>query len=344
MASSPSPSSTTVERGCSANISAIHEDILQTHILTRLDGPSLASTSCTSPHLNFLSSQRDLWFNICSSTWPSTRNPRVLHVISSFLPDGPRSFFSASFPPVMSNSHSSANTTPFPPELISAVDIYYKNELIFSRVTETEAESSWFNCSPFRIDMLDPKDTCQTMIRPPENEEDLFTLSEELELSWILIDPAGKRAMNVSSNKPVSVQRHWLSGEVHARFGLVLSGEPKGRASEFVQCGILVTCGGGTQGGGGGMHVREVSLQMEDMDGKFLKGKGSLGIIQRAFEGKKGIKGRMGEEGKRRDERFLKMKRERKEKKLRNEGTLDVLCVAFGILVFASLGLILLLK
>eukprot|EP00257_Ricinus_communis_P027726 XP_025015140.1 probable F-box protein At2g36090 [Ricinus communis] len=276
------PPKTTVESGgCSATISTVHQDILQTHILTRLDGPALASTSCTSTELNSLSSQRSLWSNLCSSTWPSTNSPRVREIISSF-PGGPRSFFSSCFPLIIHSNSINPSTASFPSEIISAVDIHYKNELIFSRVVETETESSWFKCSPFRIDMLDPKDTCQTVIPRPQNEEDHFALADELTLTWILIDPAGKRAMNLSSYKTVSVQRHWLSGEVHARFGLVLGGERRGGGGsssslQIVQCVILVTCGGGTQGGG--MHVREVSLQIEDMDGMFLNGKESLGIL-----------------------------------------------------------------
>lgn len=200
---------------------------------------------------------------------------------------------------------------------------------------ETETESGWFRCSPFRIDMLDPKDTCPTPISHPDTQDARRELAEELTLSWILIDAVGRRAMNLSSHKPVSVQRHWLSGEVHARFASILAGE-KGSSSEFVQCGILVTCGGGTRGGG--MHVREVSLQVEDMDGMFLNGKDSLGILNGSFEGKKGIKGRREEEGRKRYEGFLEMKRERKERKLRTEGTLDTLCVGFGLLVLVCLG------
>ncbi|KAF2307665.1 hypothetical protein GH714_030676 [Hevea brasiliensis] len=340
----PSPFPSTAETatvhqgGCSSSISAVHPDILQTHVLTLLDGPSLASASCSSTELNSLASQDDLWTNICRSTWPSTEMPRLRQVISTF-PNGPRSFFSAAFPLLTIDQASATSlVTPHrPSELISAVDIYHRNELIFSRVVETETESGWFRCSPFRIDMLDPKDTCATPIPHPETQDACRELAEELTLSWILIDATGRRAMNLSSHKPVSVQRHWLSGEVHARFVSILAGE-KGSSTEFVQCGIVLTCGGGTAGGG--MHVREVSVQVEDMDGMFMNGKDSLGILNRSFEGKKGIKGRSEEEGRRRYEGFLEMKRERKERKLRTEGTLDTLCVGFGFLILVCLGFV----
>ncbi|XP_065856497.1 probable F-box protein At2g36090 [Euphorbia lathyris] len=330
---SPPSSSTaaaTSTTGDQASISSLPPDILQTHILTHLDGPALASAACASKQLSSLAFQQHLWADICHSTFPSTDISRLRNLISAF-PDGPRSFFSAAFPllsvvdEAINSGNNRAVNFDLPLELISAVDIYYRNQLIFSRVVETETESGWFRCSPFRIDMLDPKDTCPTPIPHPNTDDERKSISDELTLSWILIDPSGRRAMNLSSHKPVSVQRHWLSGEVHARFASVLRGE-KG----FVQCGILVTCGGGIEGGG--MQVREVSLQVEDMDGVFLNGKGSLGILHKAFEGKKGIKGRNEGEGKRKYEGFLEMKRERKERKVRTEGTLDILCVAFGVL------------
>ncbi|MCI06226.1 putative F-box protein, partial [Trifolium medium] len=69
-------------------------------------------------------------------------------------------------------------------------------------------------CSPFRIDILDPKDSVETSMEYPRNDEACKNLEEELRMSWIVIDPRGKRAVNVSSGKPVSVHRHWLTGDV----------------------------------------------------------------------------------------------------------------------------------
>ncbi|KAJ4849681.1 hypothetical protein Tsubulata_044288 [Turnera subulata] len=346
----PSFPSTTVDN-TSASISSstsvfttIPHDILRAHILTRLDGLSLVSTACTSNELHSLSSQEDLWANICHSTWPSTSTPRLRHVISNF-PSGPRSFFSHSFPLLLLSAAAAAsppmNRDRPPSELISAVDIFYRGDLIFSKVVETETASGWFRCSPFRIDMLEPKDTCHTPIPHPESIDMCQRLGEDLTLSWILVDPDWARAMNVSGQRPVSVQRHWLSGEVHAQFSVVLAGGSRSgrgrRRGEWVQCGIVVTCGGGVEGGG--MHVRGVTLQVEDLDGAYLNGKEALGILDGAFEGRKGISGRRVREGKRRYEEFLEMKRERKERELKLEGTLDMLCVGFGVLLFATLGL-----
>jgi hypothetical protein len=153
-------------------------------------------------------------------------------------------------------------------------------------------------------------------------------------LSWVSIDPLGGRAVNLSSFQPVTVKRHWLSGEVQVGFAAILPRDQKRATGEHVQCGIVVTCGGSEKGE---MQVREVSLQMEDMDGMYLTGKESLVILQRALiEGKRVGNKRRVEEGKKRYKDYLEMKRERRERKLRNEGRMDKLCIAFGLAIFAA--------
>ncbi|XP_038905521.1 probable F-box protein At2g36090 [Benincasa hispida] len=340
---SPSAFSSAAGDGATTSISDIHPDILRTHILTRLDGPTLAAAACTSSEFHRLTSEPSLWADICHSTWPSTATQRLDALISEF-PDGPRSFFIDSFPRLSYHSETSTSSAPspatyirrrrrlhLPPELISAVDIYYRGEMIFSKVVETETVSGWFRCSPFRIDMLDPKDVIPTPIKFPIGGGNACReLGEDLTLSWIMIDAAGRRAMNMSSYRAVSVQRHWLSGEVQVQFATVLGGE-RGTAAEWVKCGIAVTCGGWE---GGNLQVREVNLEVEDMDGTFLDGKDSLVILERAMEGKMGRRGK-----KIKLEEFLEKKNERKERKVRREGTLDMMCLAFGFFGFATLCL-----
>ncbi|KAF8044218.1 hypothetical protein BT93_A2258 [Corymbia citriodora subsp. variegata] len=280
-----------------ATIATLHEDVLRTHILTRLDGPTLASAACASSQLRSLSSQGDLWANICRSTWPSTSSPLVSRVISTF-PDGPRSFFSDSYSLLTAVASPSPVPAPRPSRLISAVDIRYRGDLIFSRAVETDADSGWFQCSPFRIDVLDPKDAVRTAIRFPDAEQARRELGDGLRLSWVLIDPAGRRAMDLSSQAPVSVQRHWLTGELHARFATVVEAADAGERG--------------------------------------------LGVLRRAFGGRRGKREREERERQRRYEEFERRKRERKEMKLRTEGTLDFLFVGFGVLAFALFWLLLL--
>ncbi|XP_027065209.1 probable F-box protein At2g36090 [Coffea arabica] len=332
--SDSSTAKTDDQGGATPNFSMLHPDIIESHILTRLDGPSLATTSCSSATLHRLSAQEHLWSQICRSTWPSTALPRVSRLISAFPDGGPRAFFANSFPLPLPDPTPAASRSPQPSELISAVDIYYRSELILAKVEETETVTGWFRCSPFRIDLLEPKDVVPAPIKHPEGDNDSGTsLMEDMTLSWILIDPAGRRAVNLSSHKPVAVQRHWLSGEVQLRFASILVGDHKGPARGHVQCGVVVTCG---KLEGGGMRVREVSMEMEDMDGMHLNGKDSLVILHRALEGKRGKARNRGEEGRRRYEEYVGMKSERKERKMRSEGALDVMCVASGVIAFVA--------
>lgn len=90
------------------------------------------------------------------------------------------------------------------------------------------------------------------------------------------------------------------------------------------------------------MQVREIYLQVEDMDGVNLNGKDSLVILQKAMEVGKRSKRRGGEEGKERYQDYLKLKGERKEMKLRREGRLDTMCMAFGVSIFTALSMFLL--
>ncbi|GLT63901.1 hypothetical protein SLA2020_364310 [Shorea laevis] len=313
-------------------LSTVHQDIIQTHILTRLDGPTLAAISCASSQLHGLSTEENLWRSICAATWPSVNHPRVHEVISTFC-SGHRSLFSDSFPlldyhpPKRQKPNFSANLTT---ELISAVDIYYQNKLIFSKVQEMETVTEWFKCSPFRLDLLDPKESVQTSIQCfGEEEMWLEHLEENMSLSWIMIDPTRKRAGNMSSRRPVSVERHWLTGEVLARYSVILAGR-ESSSKELVECTVVVTCGS-EQLGGGGMHVREVSMQMVDMEGKGLNGAEGLAILEGAMGGGRRRKMK-GNEGKEKYEEFEERKRRRRERKQREERALDMVCIALGLI------------
>ncbi|KAK9280680.1 hypothetical protein L1049_014378 [Liquidambar formosana] len=335
MAANPSTTtSTTVDHDGGTTISALHTDILQTHILTRLDGPALASAGCASSTLQALSTEEKLWRDISTSKWPSINDPRVDDLIASF-PSGHRSFFSDSFPLLGHRPPSQKiNHRPsLPSEIISSVDLYYKNEAIFSKVQETETVTGWFRCSPFRVDLLDPKDSVPTPILHTGGDDTYLShLRENLTLSWIIIDPTRKRAANLSSLRPVSVQRHWLTGEIHVRYATILTVGDRNVSSEFVQCGVLVTCGGKV---GGEMHVREVSMVVEDMEGRNLNGEESLGILQGAIENGKRKKGKRGEEREAYEE-YVEMKRERRERKQRRERRLDALCITVAVTIFVG--------
>ncbi|KAJ1379147.1 hypothetical protein SESBI_47117 [Sesbania bispinosa] len=67
--------------------------------------------------------------------------------------------------------------------LIFVVDVFHRQKLIMSRVVETETESCWFWCSPFRVDLLYPNDLVKTVMEYPRGKEACENLSEELRLS-----------------------------------------------------------------------------------------------------------------------------------------------------------------
>ncbi|CAL1367293.1 unnamed protein product [Linum trigynum] len=319
-----------------ATISTVHPDILRSHILNRLDGPTLAALASTSPDLRSLissSSSSDLWRNICAATWPSVAHPDLASLIPKFK-HGHRSFFSDSFPAV---HHHHRLSTPNPDletagRIISAVDIYYGETPIFSKVAETDTTTEWFNTAPFRIELLEAKEVVSTGIRDYSSGRGkdgawLKRLEEELRVSWIVIDPVTRRSANVSSGVAVSVRHHWLTGEVQLKFSTVVEG------AEEVELGVVVTCGGEE---GGEVHVREIYLGMEDMEGRSLSGRGSLGILRGAMEGERRRRKGTREEGKAEYERFLERKREWKRRVERREKVLDTLCLVTGVAFFLT--------
>ncbi|XP_048140429.1 F-box protein At2g27310-like [Rhodamnia argentea] len=334
------PCSSTAPAGSNATamLTSVHPDIIWTHILTRLDSPSLVSATSASSQLHPLSSDDCLWQDICLAVWPSVGDPRVAEAITAF-PSGHRSFFSDSYP-ILHHHKLRYRRSPPPPllakYLISAVDVHFEGELIFSKVHETETASGWFECCPFQVDLLDLKESVLTRIQKPGGMHDevwLRHLEDNLSLSWILVDPARRHAANLSTRRPVSVQRHWLTGDVQARYVTVLAGGHRGSAAEHVQCTATVTCGGEE---GGKLQVREVSFQVEDMEGKILNGRDSVAILGDAMENGERKKAKRESEGKERFEEYEERKRERRERKQRKERARDLVCIGAGVAVFVG--------
>ncbi|KAK6163677.1 hypothetical protein DH2020_000541 [Rehmannia glutinosa] len=317
--------STTDHGGGGTPISAIHPDIIQSHILNRLDGPTLASTSCASAQLLSLCKHDYLWKDICNSTWPSTTHPLVRAAISAF-PSGHRSFYSDAFPALRGSESHHRRRAWDTPELISAVDIYYDDELIYSKVLVTETLSPWFLCTPLRLDLLDPKETVATPMEFSGGGAWEARAEERLRVSWILIDPVRRRAVNVASRKAVEARRHWLTADMQLRFAVVVAA---GDAGVMVECGVVISCRGEE---GGQVRVREVSMQVESMEGKILNGMDGLGVLEAAMAEQR----RKSDSKTERDiyERFLKMKAQCRERKQRRERDLDTACIATGISIF----------
>ncbi|VFQ95393.1 unnamed protein product [Cuscuta campestris] len=258
--STTTAAATTADHGEGTTISALHPEIIRTHLLTRLDGPTLASAGAAFTELHALCSEENLWRRLCHSSWPSTADPIARHAISAF-PSGHRSFFSDSFPTIHHRGDSLPSHRPPATELISAVDIFYGEKSIYSKAVVSETVSNWFSSSPFRLELPNTKGTPRTF--------PCAAGQEKLTLSWILIDPSEKRSVNVSSLKPVGFRQNCFTGDIEIRFATVL----EGGGGDWVQFSVVVTCEGKE---GGEAHVREASMQVEDMEGKSVNGKESL--------------------------------------------------------------------
>ncbi|XP_020596162.1 probable F-box protein At2g36090 [Phalaenopsis equestris] len=241
----------------SITLEDLPDDILL-QILRRLDGPSLAATCCSSPHLHRLSSLPSLWFNLCISTYPS------LLLLPSH-PFSPRSFFSLSFP--FPSFSPTAQPTPNPDFIFSFIDLHHRGTLILSRILLTDTRSPLFLSSPFRLNAIDRH-------LPP----DLAFSPSDLELSWVVMDRMGDRVVDLSSWKPVSLEMNWFSGDVKVRFGM-MAGE--GRA--VVVAGVICSVVG----------VRRVGLVVEDRNGVPMNGRDSMAVIGGMMDGgRKGLRKR----------------------------------------------------
>ncbi|KAF2605005.1 hypothetical protein F2Q70_00027977 [Brassica cretica] len=305
------------------SFSTLHPDIIQTQILTRLDGPTLTSTASTSSYLQTLCTEQKLWQELSTAAWPSVNDPY-------------RSFFADSYP---FSEHTWPSEKDDPPTtgLISAVDLYYRGELIYSKVQEMETESGkggWFLSTPFRVDLLDPKESVETRIRYPGGDYEAWVrdMEESMKLNWILIDPVKKRAANISSRDAVSAKRNWLTGDLEIRFSTVVTAaETWKEVDEEV---------------GGEVHVREVRLGVEDIEGKCLKGRESVVILQGLLVGKRSRKDGCGEQrrGKGKYEEYVEMKTEWRKKKERREKFQDTIFMIFGFSLFVLLWSFILLR
>jgi hypothetical protein len=76
-----------------------------------------------------------------------------------------------------------------------------------------------------------------------------------LSLSWILLDPSTDRAVKASSQRPVAVDRKWLTGNMVVRFGLVLGGQRLGSAALQKAKEQVGLCGAEVDRVGGGPKV-----------------------------------------------------------------------------------------
>ena len=231
------------------DIQELNCDLL-TRILQLLDGPSLAAAACSSSHLRAVACSRHLWQELCLATWPSLRHLPPQNSPSVFFSDA------SCFPTSASRRDSGQ-----PPEaIISAVDLFHEGKPVWSEAVRTDARGWWFGCSPFRVDAVGPA------------AEPIS--SEQLSLSWVLIEPVSGRAVNLSSQRPVEIERRWYTGDILVRFAVVLD---EGRAAAVVTATLAEET----------MELRELRLEIEDEEGLPLNGRDSLTVLTKALVGER---------------------------------------------------------
>ncbi|PAN06333.1 hypothetical protein PAHAL_1G256200 [Panicum hallii] len=289
--------------------------------LRRLDGRSLAAASCATAGLRALAADPETWRALCLARWPSLLQARPGLLLGAAVP--PRRLFADAFPfpclPADDNAAPAAAPDlqqQLPAELVSAVDVYHGGAPLLSRVVETPASSSWFLTSPFRVDAVE----CGSPA-PAGPSLGRGVSPAELELSWVVVDPRAGRAVNVSSRRPVAVDRHWYTGEALVRYAVVLGG---------CKFEATVTCSEEA------WSIREISLAAEDADGAAVSGEGTLRLLAAAMAGPRKGGEEQEEAAKRRYEEFLRSKRGRKESKARKEVLVDLCCSAVSAVALLS--------
>lgn len=321
----------------STRLTDINEEIIESHILSRLNASTLSSTALVSPLLHAMSMKDRLWKDLCTSTWNSTKHPRVQYSISTF-PGGHRSLFSDSFPLLCHDESRSSRhqvvqvmQASDDHELISAVDIHYNSNLAYSKVDVINISDSNSLDSTSVVELLGEKERVRMPVKYElDVEEDVYLwgLKENMSLSWIIIDPMQKRAVNVSSVRPVTVRPHWVDGDIEVKYASIVAGDCM---SELVELRVVVKLGWKD---GGELELRKVNLRVLDMDGNCLSGKGSLGILMEAIRSGKRVKGKKGEETER-YRKYVNMKRERREGKLKRRRGMPLFPVAAATIVVA---------
>nr|XP_043615729.1 F-box protein At2g27310-like [Erigeron canadensis] len=289
----------------------IHQDIIQKHILPRLETITTAtasSSSSSSSYLRSLCSDDDhkLWTDVSLSTWPSITCPRVHQIISTF-PNGHRSFFQDSFPSLFTYSPSYLPNSPdqknknkikltrvkhLPKNILhqndhqcSLVNIRYNGNIIYSKAHFTNTKSDHFLSSPFQIVFFFSNGHLPEKFEELaflNDEETLSFLKESMTLNWIIINPTQKRAGNLSTIKPVSVKYGWVSKEINLQYITIL---PRCNPNdELVKCKIQLVLLESNIEGDVILQVKEVSLKVQDLvSSNCLNGKDFMVIIQRAI-------------------------------------------------------------
>ncbi|XP_073120393.1 F-box protein At2g27310-like [Henckelia pumila] len=246
--------------------------------MNKLDDATLASAVRALPRWFSSCENDEIWRKICNSIWPSTTDPRLLHAITAFSSTH-RSFY---FDSTLSASYRLPTLTSLSAtsELISAVDIYYKDQVIHSKVLQTGTVTERFFSHPFTLNALDPTERIRTPLKYDGDYSATVSLAvEHLRVSWIVIDPHSKRAVNIASHVAVASQI-LANGDIELCYATVAADA----SGKLVLFAVRATCG---WMGREELHLKMVTMEITDVNRRILNGRESLWILQAAMEGRR---------------------------------------------------------
>lgn len=108
-------------------------------------------------------------------------------------------------------------------------------------------------------------------------------LEENLRLSWVLLDKKNGTTVNLSSWKPLLVQRSWpFNGDYVLHSGSIIPVEDSLLHHKLAKCKIIIRCK--PTESGGRPNWREISMQIEDITGASVGGSKSLVALNHALD------------------------------------------------------------
>ncbi|KMZ67186.1 hypothetical protein ZOSMA_273G00040 [Zostera marina] len=343
--------------------SSLSSDILY-DILRRLDGGNLARVGCVCNEFHTISIEEKLWEDVCNTLWPSTCREDVRSLISSI--GGYRKFYADCFPLIINRPATAAaaadddtihtdtdSESVLPSDFVSIVDVKYRDRTIYSKIVHgipgsDGFQQGWFYNCPFRFDMLDSDTMLEgeltlssadglplvtSMERERKDGKLWRDLHGNVKLSWIIVDTKIKQAANLASWVPMTGQRHWpTDNDFFLRFGSILPARNILRC-HAAECILVMKFSADiiTGGVGGGVRLRELSMQLEDIGGARVNGKNSLLVLK---QGLSCHRSRNYGEILKSCQMYFKAQMEHKQEKIEQEIQLDRFCILCGFFMF----------
>ncbi|KAJ6753459.1 F-BOX PROTEIN-RELATED [Salix purpurea] len=203
-----------------------------------------------------------------------------------------------------------------------------------------DERQKWFLDYPFKLELMGLKDDDDDeLLDSPissiseagkARENHCKKLIEDLRLSWILVDKNTGKAVNLSSWKPLSVQKSWPYHATYVmQFGCVLPVEesllPQKLARFIITARFKMTereeC----------LKWSEISMRIENIEGAHVNGRSSLMILSKALYSQRSANQFKLEEGLR---RYDKQKTETMRRRESREALADRLLTFIEITVF----------